>query len=396
MSIRHIREILVQGTIIFVSYILAIFIRFDIMKSQPAINLLSLQYLLIALVYSILIACTFEYTEVPRYDMHRTGGAFQMLLKNAIGCLLLLSFFYIARVIHFSRMALFLFWLISSCGLLVLRMTEYSIVARRRCKGKDNLNVLLIGDGELAEEYIRAVNDNKQYGIRIKGYIGNSDCLKTDLAGWFEPKDYPGQVINFLGSVLTDELLQDIQEIVIAEWDEENIQKILTQADKKGVKVNIMLPNGNLIRSESRIRSLGSSKQISLNEDREDSFGTIPVTGMFASTAMLLLLLITRWFDIGAVGNNVAAFGAYRNIMFASFGFFLFLKMKGNGILNNAKRMAVCWIVTVGIAVAYELLYKGMADFGSDLFIISVAVLGVGLVFMFLNLISQDEIAFWM
>ena len=93
---RIFKEIVIEGLIIFAAYLLAVVIRYYVLESLPGINALSAPYLMIALVYSILIACTFDHEEFPRWLTTRRNmnSVFQILTKNAVGCLLLLSIFY--------------------------------------------------------------------------------------------------------------------------------------------------------------------------------------------------------------------------------------------------------------------------------------------------------------
>jgi len=108
MGPKVILETITDSIIIFGSYILAVFIRYYVLVSAPGINPLSTAYLLIALVYSIIIACMFEHTVYPRWYTHSSSinSMYRVVTKNAVGCLVLFTFFYITGVVYFSRMAL--------------------------------------------------------------------------------------------------------------------------------------------------------------------------------------------------------------------------------------------------------------------------------------------------
>ena len=394
MRRKHLIEILIQGIIICVSYILAVFIRYYLLSAMPGINALSSQYLLIALVYSILIACTFKYHDIPRFITYRSSGSFEVLLKNAIGCLLLLSFFYFAGVIHFSRLALFLFWLLSSTGLLLMRIIKYSVTARRRRNGQDTQTVLLVGDGALAKEYIESIDKNEQFGIRIKGYVGKDDGLATDLSAWFEPENYQGQVIRYLGTEVTEEVLDSAEKIVLADVDGERTRRVLMMAHSHGISASMVIPNSKFIRNETGARSLGTSKELALNEAPEEFLGTLPVTGMVVSIAAFILILITKRFDIGAMGGNVGGFESYRNIFFATFCFFLFLKLKGDGDGGILKKTGICFIATIVGAVIYEMLYGASVDLQKDFLIITIVTIGCAAVSLAKLFLIQNDMIF--
>ena len=94
------------------------------------------------------------------------------------------------------------------------------------------------------------------------------------------------------------------------------------------------------------------------------------------------------------MGGNVGGFGSYRNILFATFCFFLFLKLKGDGIGGIVKKMGICLISTVAGAIAYEMLYGAAWDFQKDILIIAVVALGCGAVSLMMTLLVQNDMIF--
>lgn len=391
---KHVLEIIIHGAIIFASYILAIFIRYHLMKVDPGINALSMQYLLIALVYSFLLACTFEYKEQPRYLSDISSSTFRMLFKSAIGCLILLSFFYFAGVIHFSRWALFLFWFISSGGLIFWRIWRYGWIARRRCDGKDGITVLLVGEGKLAEDYIRSIRDNEQFGIRIAGYVGDNDGLEMKSDRWFSSENNAEQRVRLLGNEITAELLNGIDEIVITDVSVEDAIKIMGLARSRNIPVKSVLPLGNYISSGAMIRNLGMSKVVLLNEVPRRKFGTLPMTGIAITIAALFLIIITQKFEIGAIGGEVGGFGTYRNLLFAALGFFMFLKIQKKGFANILKRTGICLVGTIAFAGIYEAIYGGLQDWKSDLLVIATVIVGSGIISLIQAVLEQDDFVF--
>ena len=394
---RLVKEVLINMAILFASYLLAMFLRYRVFKSEPGINPFSSQYVAIAFVYSLVIASTFEYTEIPRWlpSKANINGMYRLLTKNAIGCLFMLAFFYVAGVIHFSRWALFLFWIFSSMGLLIRREIIYTFTIWKRLQGGDQVHVLLIGDGFLAERYLQSIRSNPQFGIRILGYIGTSDRLQRDLTGVYDPEELDEEDIPWLGEELTEELVKDVDEIVIAKGnleDEEAI-KILKLTDEKGILTHMVVRCGSLVRSDSRIRDLGESKEILLNDEPEDPLGTIPVTGMVITMAMLLLILISN-FGIGALSSDVGTIESYRNVIFGLFAFFLFLDTKEKSVL---RRVGFSWVVTALLAIAYEIFYGGrvLFDMGMDLLLVSVVLFVCLLGFGIAEFIGKEEIIFW-
>lgn len=88
------------------------------------------------------------------------NSIFQILTKNVVGCILHLLVFYVVGIVHFSNWVLIIFRLFSGVGLLIKKVVQYSRPAIRRSVGKDLWNVLILGDGDLAKEYICSIIDS--------------------------------------------------------------------------------------------------------------------------------------------------------------------------------------------------------------------------------------------
>lgn len=199
---RYAANVAINAVIIFVSYILAVVKRYNLFRPDISIDALSTPFLIIADIYSVLMAFALDYNDIHRELQGNEvfTGIYQIISKNAIGCLVLAAVFFVTGIINFSRWALFLLWLISSLGLMVRQIVIYSTKARKRCSGKDPHRVVIVGEGPTAQAYIRAITHNPQFGIHIVGYFGEIDAMATDLSGWFEPEKYPFPVIRWLGA----------------------------------------------------------------------------------------------------------------------------------------------------------------------------------------------------
>ena len=368
MSVKtYFKETLINALIIFGSYLLAVVIRYRILRSEPGIDALSGPYLMLALIYSLFMACTLEPEECPRSITHLAGmnSMFRTLSRNAIGCLLLLSVFYVTGIVNFSRWALVLFWMISTAGLILHRESLFRQIIRKRRFGQDGKNVLIIGDGPLARDYIHSVAASPQFGLHVAGYLGKSDALATDVDAIFDLETWPEPVIRRLGTfdMETLESLMDahsIREVILADESvpDETAGEILRLAHEKGAKLKMPLRCSGLIRDESRIRDMGEIRQVELGEEIET--GSVYPTGLVITAGMLLLLMITGKFHMGTL-PNIKGFDSYRCIFFALFGFFLFLTT-GNwfaGIRRGLVRRTGCvWTICMGMILVYEMIYS--------------------------------------
>jgi exopolysaccharide biosynthesis polyprenyl glycosylphosphotransferase len=111
------------------------------------------------------------------------GKPFHEILKNT-GVIILKGFAFLLAVLFFTRMlnqsrALVLIFLGVNFGLLLsFRGFVSHLLGHLRKKGYNFKNVLIIGTGVLARDFIREVKDNPEWGFRILGLLDWDDKLK--------------------------------------------------------------------------------------------------------------------------------------------------------------------------------------------------------------------------
>ncbi len=295
------------------------------------------------------------------------SGITRIVSQNAIGCIILLAVFFVTGIVNFSRWAIFLFGIISSVGLIIKQVILYSKTARKRCAGEDQRKVLIIGDGTLAEEYIKAVTNNPQFGIEIVGYLGCSDRLQTNLDGWFDPEKYPFPVIKWLGEptipgkitkVDIEKLSKDhIDEIVVT--DDSDINEVIDQVGR----VSISLPHNKHISHGSKIRDLGDTKTVRANESVIKH--NYSKAGMVITAAFLLIILLMKKFDLSSMNPEYTMRGIEksRSILFGLFAFFMYWSVSGKldgSKLAQVKSAGITVVVCTIAVILYEAAYDGL------------------------------------
>lgn len=359
-------DISLNFLIIFLSYIIAALIRYYIFRPLYTINPFAVPFLIIILIYSAFMAIMLDYEEFPRVLQGKEvySGIYQIVTKNVIGCLVLSTVFFATGIINFSRWALFLFWLFSTGGLIIKRVLMYSTTARKRCAGEDIRNVVIVGEGKLAEDYIRAITKNPQFGIYIKGYYGSDDSFQTNLEGWFDPEKYPFPVIRWLGEYEAKKIKEDrdIDEIIVADLNESNTSDIMNELLSTGIKVSMALPYSNYISHGSMTRDLGEAKLIRANEDTEKK--KYSKAGLVVSIALLLIILLIKRFNLSSMETiyTMAGIEKMRSVLFAVIAYFLssILSEKLTGKRHGMFKSAVVSLLLCTISILiYEWIYQG-------------------------------------
>ena len=323
----YLLNLVINAAIIFVSYLLAVFVRYKLFvtESDTLIKPFSFPFLFIALVYAVILSFTFDYEEYPRF-LQGDGifsGISHIIFQNIIGCVVFSAVLFVIGIMNFSRWAVFLLGIFSCLGLIAKQILMHSAKARKRCSGEDVWKVLLIGNGKQAEKYIQAISGNPQFGIRIIGYLGEDSRLETDLEGWFKPEEYPFPVVKWLGTYSPERVKEIAKEQAVSEIVVTEDLDISGLADA-GMNISVLLPCGESINRASRIRDLGQAKSVKAREYiRQKSNAKL---GMIISVALLLVILIIKKFNLNAVtvAYTMAGIEKSRSILFAFFAFFMY------------------------------------------------------------------------
>ena len=230
--------------VIFASYVIAVYIRYEVMESQPGLNTLSAPYLLIALAYSFIVANVLGFARSQKKDGPGDYGQCGLFSINAIGCLLLLAFLYTVGELYFSRWALVLFWLISSVLLFLKNISLEAFFGRKARELSKNHRVVVIGSGENCSSYIRAVDFDRTCDLNIVGYIGRRPDIffdhdfeyggsgEEDEEGWLGGYTEAEGILNRFSP----------DEVVFALEDDEMgiLDELLPAVKKMGIKASLV------------------------------------------------------------------------------------------------------------------------------------------------------------
>lgn len=163
--------------LILVAYGLATWLRNGYMGGAPTsfFSLFDRQYVVVACVYAVCIGLAYVFFRL--YGSFRFRNFFQeagtIAVINGVGILGVGAVLYIARLTDFSRMVLGFFYVFSVGLVLAKRLVLRSILRHSRSLGYARQNLLVVGDGEFAERYIRYVKENVRYGYQLMGYVSS-------------------------------------------------------------------------------------------------------------------------------------------------------------------------------------------------------------------------------
>lgn len=278
-------NMLLEAGVIFLSYHIAIFIRFSLMTASrnPVRESLSTEILI--LLYSLCTVVLFYlfHLYIPIHQLSITRELTSITLLGLLSVMALGMVLYLLRIQDFSRLALGIFALIFIIALCLKRLCWRRISHKRFLQGIGVQRVVIVGSGELAQDYWNDIRAYPQYGRKVIGYIGS---------------DPSAQLGEFLGTPdRIEEILEEIscEEVVVALDPESTgyIQAVLNAAGKEGLRVSMIPFYRAYFPRHPTIESVGHSIIIDLRATPLDNLALAALKRTFDlfGSAFLLILL---------------------------------------------------------------------------------------------------------
>ncbi len=323
-TLLNIVNMVLDALLIFLAYMVATYIRFDLMLgTAPALQLVwNKKYFEIAAVYSVVLVVV--YYAARLYGSYRFQSRLKelgtILVINIIGTTVLTALLYITRFADFSRLAIFFFFTFSTLFVGAKRFVLRILLSAWRKRGHNIKYFIVLGSSQLAESYWTEIEKNPQFGCKVLGNIASTES-KT-----MQP--YLGDY-----SVLRKVLCENtVDEVIIGMQNAgyEKIGEIISMCGRYGVKVSVIPAYSDFIPSIPTIEHVGKIKLI--NVRRSPSRGilwsivkrtmdiSIALVGLvLASPIMLVTALAIRFESAGPVifrqirvGKNGKNFQMYK------------------------------------------------------------------------------------
>ena len=278
---------LTDAMILFIAYMIATYIRFYIMYgAKPNLGLAwNQEYFFAAGLFAIVEVLFFFFAHI--YSVTRRTRLYRQIERilevGFMSILILMAFLYFTRIVDFSRIAIIIYFLLSSALLIIKRVVLRYTLRYYRKKGYNQKHVVLVGDGDLAREYLESLRREPELGYTVDGYVSKID--KEGLGkrlGTYEEID---KILNRNG----------IDEVVIAlEIHEvQFMKKILAACDKSGIKPCIIPYFNDYMPSHPTIDIIGDSKIINVRSIPLDNVFNATVKRLFDIIFSLILIILT-------------------------------------------------------------------------------------------------------
>ena len=294
-------NIFTDAAVIVISLVIAYILRFEVLEGIPG-NLMLPYYLRVSVV---MVAIYFLiYSTFGLYDSFRNKQFFKelgLIIKaNILGALIFIAAFYVFKIIDLSRLALVIFFFVNISLTSVKRFTLRSVLRSYRKKGFNIKHILIVGSGDLAKDYIQAINKNKSLGFNIMGYVSNSKNLEGyKYYGGFESLD------NILDEIIFDEVVAALEI-----EDFKKLKDIIEVCEKSGTKVSMIPFYSKYMPTKPYIDEIEGIPLINLRRIPLDNIGNALIKRIIDIAGSIALILISSPIMIfAAIGTKLSSPG---------------------------------------------------------------------------------------
>ena len=236
-------QMLLDVVVIAVSYFAAWWLRFRGPFSETAVRTLSFEQYMFALVFIIpgflLLYQAFN-LYVPMRMQGRRLVLANVIKANTLGLLLIMFVLYTIDEGHFSRMVIYIFYVINISLEWIERMLVFYIQRDMWRRGLNQKQLLLVGYSRAAEEYIDRVKQNPQWGYVIRGILDDNVPSGT----MYRDIKVIGRIAN-LSVILPANRLDEIA-ITLGLSEYYRLEEIVSMCEKSGVHTKF-IPDYNKI-----------------------------------------------------------------------------------------------------------------------------------------------------
>jgi len=296
------RSMLIDVALICFAYIAAIYARYHLLNGYRTVDPFGYSYLLTVGLYALLsVFAQCQYGVYNRYQQ-RKRHVLKIIWIHTIGVMSLLGLLYMVKELHFSRSALLLFYLFTCILICAHYLIRIMISNRRRAYSEHDRQMIVLGNGRLAKQYIEDVTLHPEWGCKVKGYV--SAVARNELGtclGSYE------QLSAILDTFPQSELV-----VALEEHETQWLANILSIAEKAGTHIYLIPFYNDAIPANAYIENYNRSRLIDLRKNFMDDPWSAFVKRMmdvllasillvFASPFMLITALLVKTSSPGPI-----------------------------------------------------------------------------------------------
>jgi len=289
-----------DGMLVFLSLPLGFWVRFLLPNAIATVPLRHYIYaaLLLAPLHVLIFAFVGLYEPGRKKRLYQDLG--RLLAANGLGFALFQMSLFLIRSVHFSRGALFFYFLFVNLFTGGKLIFVRKFLRRIRAQGYNKKRVVVIGNSSIARKYVDAVRASQQFGLQPVGYI-------ADQGGW---KDMEwlgrfGQIEEILDGLKPDEVVAALDKD-----DYDRMPEVIRSCEKTGVKLSLIPFYAQYMPSHPQVDSVNGLPLINLRRIPLDNLGNAFIKrAVDVAGSLSLILLTSPLMALTAVGVKLSSPG---------------------------------------------------------------------------------------
>ncbi|MBN7573229.1 undecaprenyl-phosphate glucose phosphotransferase [Clostridium sp. 2-1] len=205
-----------------------------------------------------------------------------IIKSNTILTAVLLSLLFVLKLVHISRLVIIIFYFVNIMLIMAKRLILRKILSRMRTKGLNLKHVVIVGAGEVANEYLDVLKNNKSFGYNYSGYVSDVSNFQGRKLGNYS------DLYNVLNEYKPDEVV-----CALDLSDAKYLENIVSDCEKSGTKISIIPFCYKYIPSQPYIDQLGSIPLINIRRIPLDNLGNAFIKRSLDILGSLFLILCT-------------------------------------------------------------------------------------------------------
>ena len=242
---------------------------------------------------------------MPRRVKSYRKELMDIIRANGIGFMIFILVLYFIKQEHFSRQMLCIFFFINISLEFASRYLIRTILWKMRKKGLNQKPILMIGESQMAEQYMDRLRENPKWGYQVFAHLKDEEKLERILEG------------------------NELDEVVIALRAEDygKLERIVDVCEKAGVHTKMIPDFGNVISTRPYIEDVQGIpvihvRRVPLNIMRNraakravDLIGATVAIILF-SPVMLLTVLVVALTEEGSVIYRQERVGLHNQVFY--------------------------------------------------------------------------------
>ena len=242
---------------------------------------------------------------MPRRVKSYRKELIDIIRANGIGFMIFILVLYFIKQEHFSRQMLCIFFFINISLEFASRYLIRTILWKMRKQGLNQKHILMIGESQMAEQYMDRLRENPKWGYQVFAHLKDEEKLERILEG------------------------NELDEVVIALRAEDygKLERIVDVCEKAGVHTKMIPDFGNVISTRPYIEDVQGIpvihvRRVPLNIMRNraakravDLIGATVAIILF-SPVMLLTVLVVALTEEGSVIYRQERVGLHNQVFY--------------------------------------------------------------------------------